>query len=228
MRFSPLVLLLLPALMACDSSNKDGDPSSPTAAAKPAVVIVARDVTVEKTIQGHAPGGGVEEESWSAVDGEVYVVVTADLVHNQCAEGDKIEAKNATLLVPDKGEIKISGGGATLRDLCVMCQPSDALDCSGGSAEMRPYTFVFSVPEKTDVAKAKVRYGGGESPLSDAKIADRRGNDKINKQIRHKEIQIAGMQKKLENTGSVAGGKLILQEMDEIRREIEVLKNKRK
>lgn len=227
MRLSPLHLLLLPTLMACDASNKDGDPTSPTAAAKPAVVIVTRDVTVEKTVTGHAPGGGVEEESWSAVDGEVYVVVTADLVHNQCAKGDKLEAKNATLLV-DKTEITVAGGGVNLRDLCVMCEPSDALDCSGGSAEMRPYTFVFSVPEKTDVAKAKVRYGGGESPLSDAKITDRRGNDEINKKIRHKEIQIAGLQKKLENTGSVSAGKLILQEMDEIRREIEVLKNKRK
>ncbi len=228
MRFSPLLLLLLPAVVACDPPKKDGDPASPTATAKPAVVVVAREVTAEKTIKGHAPGGGVDEESWSAVDGEIYVVVTADLVHNQCAKGDKIEAKNATLLIPDKGEMKVTGGGVTLRDLCVMCQPSAPLDCSGGSAEMRPYTFVFSVPDKTVVANAKLRYSGGESPLSDAKITDRRGNDEINKKIRHKEIQIAGLQKKLENTGSVSGGKLIIQEMDEIRREIEVLKNKRK
>ena len=93
---------------------------------------------------------------------------------------------------------------------------------------MRPYTFVFSVPEDADVTKAKLRYGGGESALSDAKIADRRGNDEINQKIREKEQQIAQLQKKLENTGSVPAGKLILQEMDEIKREIEVLKGKRK
>jgi len=229
MRFFP-VLLLAPAmaLLACDSDNKGGDTTVPTAAAKPAVVVVAREVTVEKTIKGHAPGGGVAEESWSATEGQVYAVVTADLVHNRCSPGDKIEAKNATLLVPGTDEVKVAGGGATLRDLCVMCQPSAPLDCSGGSAEMKPYTFVFSIPEKAEVAKIKLRYAGGESPLSDAKIADRRANDEVNQKIREKEKEIARLQKKLENTGSVSAGKLILQEIDEIKRDIEVLKSKRK
>ncbi len=232
MRFAPKLFLLLPTLMAaltaCDSAKDGGDTTAPGPAAKPAIQVVARTVAIEKTIKGHSPGGGTEVESWSASDGQVYVVVTADLVHNKCAKGDKIETKNASLLIPGADQIAIAGGGATKRDVCVMCQPSEPLDCSGGSAEMRPFTFVFSVPKDADVPKAKLRYGGQESPLSDAKITDRRGNDKIDKQIQAKEQQIARLQKKLEGTGSVPAGKLILGEMAEIKQEIETLKSKRK
>jgi hypothetical protein len=232
MRFAPKLLVLLPALMAalmaCDPPDKGGDTTGAGPAAKPATQVVVRSVTIEKTIKGRAPSGGVELESWSAMDGHVYTVVTADLVHNKCAPGDKIDTKNASLIVPGADQIAIAGGGATARDVCVMCQPSEPLNCSGGSAEMRPYTFVFSVSKDADVTKAKLRYQGQEAPLADAKLTDRRGNDKIDKQIQAKEQQIARLQKKLEGTGSVPAGKLILGEMAEIKQEIETLKSKRK
>ncbi len=216
-------------LAACDEpKGTGGEASASAAAAKPAIQVVVRRVSVQKKITGPPPVRGAEPETWTAFEGKIYAVVTADLVHNSCKEGDKLDAGKASLKLPDGGKAELKGGGANKDSLCVLCQPSEKLACSGGQAGMRPFTFIFSVPEKADVSKATLSYSGVESALSDGELTDRRGNDDLDREIEAKKQQLAVLKKKLENTSNTANGKIILGEMDVLKKKIEALEKKRR
>ncbi len=221
MRYALLPLLLVPTLLACDSSSKDGDGSKGASSSAPAIQLVVRTATVQKSLTGRSPESS-QEESWTAFDGKVYVVVTADLVHNQCKKGDKLEADQGVLLISDKVKAEAVGGGDKLASVCVLCEPSVVLDCGGGQAPMRPYTFVFEVAEKADVSKAKLRYRGHEAELAKGTIRDKRGNEKLNAEIKTKRAKVTALRKKLLNTADDSG-KLIQEEIKQLEKDIKKL-----
>ncbi len=209
-------------LPGCDEPNKGAaETEAATGEAKPPVEIVVRSVSVQRTVDGKD-----KEQSWSAIEGKVFVVVTTDVAHNRCEEGDKIDSKEAALEVSGDDKPESVGGGAKSDELCVLCQATDAVACSGGFARMRPFTFVFQVDEKADVANAKLRYRGAEAELSKAKIADRRGNAELEAQIEAKKAQLAKMKKELENTGNKASGEILISEMKALEAEIASLEAK--
>ena len=227
MRRITLPLLLIVPLLGCDSP-KDSGGSTPAsaAAAKPSVEVVARSVGLLATITGNAPGAG-EKETWEALEGQMYAVVTAEIARNDCADGDKLSSAHASIIV-DKKTIKATGGGELADKLCVLCQAEEEKGCSGGAGPLKPFTFVFSIPKDADITKAKLRYKDSDAELSSAKLTDKRGNDEVNAEIKAKRAQIEKLKKKLENTGSIPKGKIILGEIEQIEKEIETLEGKRK
>jgi len=225
---APVLCSLLSLPFGCDSPKTQEGGTTAASASKPAVQVVVRAVELATTISRHAAAGGGEDESWSALEGKAYAVVTADLVHNQCAAGDKITTERASLVLAGGAKAETTGGGVSPDKLCVLCAASDAVDCRGGVAAMRPFTFVFSVPASADLSKAKLHYGDQQAPLSDAKIVDKRGNEKLDRQIQAKQDEIKALKKKLENTGSQSAGKIILSEIDAKKGEIAALEKQRK
>jgi hypothetical protein len=223
----PWLLALL--ALACDSPPSTATAGTSTSSTRPPVQLVARTVEVQKTITGRSPGGGRDdEESWTADEGRKYVLVTVDLLHNQCAEGDRIAPKEASLVLAGTETAEVAGGGATRETVCVLCEPNVPVDCRGGQAPMRPYTFVFAVAESTDLTKAKLRYRGQDAELAVATITDKRGNEEIDRQIMEKKDEIARLKKELERTGSKSAGEVILQDIAERNRAIEELQKKRR
>jgi len=192
------------------------------------VQVVVRKVSIQKTITGKPPARGEDPETYTALDGKVYAVVTAEIAHNDCKDGEQIDSKQASLTLDGKPGGEVQGGGETPEELCVLCQAKTSAGCSGGRAKLKPFTFVFAVDEKADVNKAVLQYEGADAELSVAEITDRRGNEEIEAQIADKREQIAAMKKKLENTGNVARGKIIEGEIEAIEKEIADLKAKMK
>jgi hypothetical protein len=227
MRRIILSLSFILPLLACDSPKESGG-GSPTSAvaAKPSVEVVARSVGLLATLTGHAPGAG-EKETWEALEGQMYAVVKAEIARNDCADGDKLSSAHAALIVGPQ-TIKATGGGEHEDKLCVLCQAEEQKGCRGGAGPLKPFTFVFSVPKDTDITKAKLRYKERDAELSSAKLTDKRGNDEVNAEIKGKRAQIEKLKKKLENTGSIPKGKIILGEIEQIEKEIEALEGKRK
>jgi hypothetical protein len=229
-RISGLLLSILPfalsALTGCDTPSETGASTTSAAAARPAIEVVARQVSLVATLTGNAPGAS-EKETWEALDGQMWVVVTAEVARNECADGDKISSAHASLIV-DKKTIKATGGGETEGKLCVLCQAEEPKGCSGGSSGLKPFSFVFSVPKDADTSKAVLRYKDRDAALSGAKVIDKRGNDEVNAEIKGKHAQIEKLKKTLENTGSIPKGKIILGEIEQIEKEIEALENRRK
>ena len=225
-RFLAASLLVASLVSGCEESSQEQ--ASPAASAKsgPDINLVVRTVELKKNMKTRPVEGTGDDESWTAVDGKIYAIVTADLAHNACKAGDKIETSKAALTTPE-GEIKPVGGGSTLDKLCVQCQPTEDLDCNNAS-RLRPYTFLFEVGENSDVKKAKLTYRGQESALSSAKIKDSRGNDEISQKIAQKQAQIDQLKKKLENTSNVANGKVIQSEMAALQKEIDTLEKQKK
>lgn len=208
-------------LPGCEEPKKDADETVAPAEGKPPVEVVVRSVSVQRTVEGKD-----KDQSWSALEGKVFVVVTTDVAHNSCDEGDKIDSKEAALKVDGDDKPESVGGGAKAEELCVLCQATDAVSCSGGFARMRPFTFVFQVDEKADVANAKISYRGAEAELGKAKITDRRGNAELEAQIEAKKQQLVKMKKELENTGNKASGEILISEMKALEREIATLEEK--
>jgi hypothetical protein len=230
-RLAPTLLLTIPlaltALAGCDSPKESSaGGATSTAAAKPSVEIVARSIGLLATLTGTAPGAA-ERETWEAFEGQMYAVVTAQVVRNDCVDGDKLNSAHGAIVI-DKKTIKATGGGESEDKLCVLCEAKEEKGCSGGVGPLKSFTFVFSVPKDADVSKAQLRYKDAEASLSSAKVTDKRGNDEVNAEIKAKREQIEKLKKKLENTGSVPKGKIILGEIDQIEKEIENLQNKRK
>jgi hypothetical protein len=221
--------LLVLSLAACDS-EKEGGGAAPTAeaTARPSVQIVVRKVSIQKTVTGEPPARGEDPETYTALDGKVYAVVTADIAHRDCKAGEQIDSKLASLTIDGKPGGEVQGGGETPEKLCILCQAKVDAGCSGGAAKLKPFTFVFSVDEKAAVDEAVLQYKGQEAKLGVAEITDRRGNEKIEAEIAQKREQIAAMKKKLENTGNVARGKIIEGEIAAIEKEIEDLEAKMK
>ncbi|MCA9624880.1 MAG: hypothetical protein KC731_37910 [Myxococcales bacterium] len=224
-----VALLLLSSVTACDSP-KESATETPSAAAtsRPAIELVARKVSIDQTLKTEPQGGGDEMEEHPALEGKVWVVVTADIAHNDCQEGEEIDSKLASLVLDGKPAGEVQGGGESPEKICVLCQAKVKAGCSGGRANLRPFTFVFAVDAKADVKNATLQYKGREAKLSVAEINDRRGNDEINAKIAEKKAQVAEMKKKLEGTGNVSKGHIIEGEIAEIEREIKELEESRK
>lgn len=224
----PTLLFALTMLPACDSAKQGGE-AMPSAPARPAVELVVRNVALQETIKRQAPAGGAEEdESWDALDGKIYAIVTADIGLNDCADGDKLDSRKASLLLAGGQPAVAEGGGADPEKLCVLCQAVESAGCRGGQAPLRRFTFVFSVPASSDVSKAQLRYQDRDVPLSVAPITDKRGNDEIDQQIEAKQAKLDEMKKQLENTGNKADGAILIGEMEALKKEIETLKKKRR
>jgi len=223
-RATPLFALTI--LLACNSP-KGGSETAPGAATKPGIDLVVRSVAIQKTIKKGAVAGE-EDERWDALDGKVYAIVTADIGLNSCTDGDKIDSRKASLLLDGGQPAATEGGGPNPEKLCVLCQPSESAGCRGGQAPLHRFTFVFSVPEKSDIGKAQLRYQDRDAPLSVADITDKRGNDELDKQIEEKEAKLKAMKKRLENTGSKADGEILIGEMDALKKESDTLKKKRR
>ena len=215
-------------MLACDSKKEGGDTTASAASDRPAVEVVVRKVALQKTITKRAKAGGDDEESWDALDAQVYAIVTADVAHNACKDGDKIDIRKASIVLPGGKTSAAVGGGVSPEEVCVLCQASEPAGCSGGRAPLRAYTFVFSVPEKADVSKLSMRYEGREAALSGGEITDKRANDELDKQIKEKEEKLEAMKKELENTGNKADGEILLGEMAALKKEIDGLKAKRR
>jgi hypothetical protein len=227
--FAPCLCLAL-SIAACDSPKESaaGGAASATATARPAVQLVVRTVSLQKTVTA-APEPGVDEaETFTALAGKVYAVVSADIAHNDCKDGDTVDSKLASLIVDGKPAGEVQGGGEDATRLCVLCQAKAPSGCSGGRAKLRPFTFVFAVDEKADMKKAMLRYKGADAKLEVAEITDRRGNEELDGKIAEKREQIAAMKKKLENTGNVSRGHIIEGEIQSIENEIKELEAKKK
>jgi hypothetical protein len=221
-----MLLLSSTVLLSCDSKKDDAAPA-PSAGSKPPIEVVARTVALQKTISRRAPSGGGEDESWDALDGQVYALVTTDIAHNACSEGDKIDIRKASLLLADGKPAAAVGGGLEPDEVCVLCQPSAPVSCSGGQSPLERFIFVFSVPQDADVKKIQLRYQDRDAALADAEIVDKRGNEEIDVKIAAKQEEIDKLRKELENTGNKSRGELILGQIEELQREIDVLKKKK-
>lgn len=230
-RLIALLPLLILAFAACDDPKKEdaaGGPEPSAAEAKPSVQVVVRKVAIQKTITGKPPARGEDPETYTALEGKVYAVVTAEIAHNDCKDGEEIDSKQASLELDGKPAGEVQGGGETPEDLCILCQAKAPSGCSGGRAKLKPFTFVFAVDDKADVKTAVLKYKGADAKLEVAEITDRRGNEEIEAQVAEKREQIAAMKKKLENTGNVARGKIIEGEIAAIEKEIADLEAKMK
>jgi hypothetical protein len=221
MRAYLLGLLIAAAPLACDSPKGGGDDAPSAAAAKSPVEVVVRKVTLQKTVRRPA-AGGEEGESWTALDGQVYAVVTTDILHNQCAEGDEVSMRQASLLLDGK-PVEAAGGGGDLSTLCLLCEAKKSAECSGGTAPMRPFVFIFSVPKDADVSKAVLRYREKDAPLSVAEVSDLRADEKTEAKVKELREKIVVLRKKLENTSSIPAGKLIEDEIHELEAQIKKL-----
>ena len=221
MRATLALLLLAVTPVACDTPKQGGDGAPSASAAQSAVDVVVRKVSLQKTVARRASGGD-EGESWTAFDGQVYAVVFTDIVHNQCAEGDEVSMKQASLLLDGK-PIETSGGGVDLQSVCLLCEAKKSAECSGGQSPMRPFVFVFSVPKEADVTKATLRYRGKDAPLSVAEISDLRGDEKTEEKVKELRERVVTLRKKLENTHSIPAGKLIEDEIAEVEADIKKL-----
>jgi len=221
-------LAVVSTLLACDPPTEGGGGTSTPTSTRPPIELVVRAVELQMTVTRRGSAGGGEDESWTALEGKMYAVVTAEVAHNRCEDGEKIDTKEASLLLPGNEKAEVVGGGATLEKLCVLCQATEPLNCSDGQAPLRPFTFVFSVAKSVDVSKGQLRYRGKDAELSVVAISDKRGNDALDVQIKEKEQAVAMLRKKLENTGSISEGKIIIGEMDELKRQIDELKKKRR
>ncbi|MEQ9322762.1 MAG: hypothetical protein RIF41_26590 [Polyangiaceae bacterium] len=229
-RLLPLLPLLILTFAACDDPKKEDPSAGPTtsAAAKPAVQVVVRTVAIQKTVAGKPPARGEDPETYTALEGKVYAVVSAEIAHNDCKDGEEIDSKQASLEIDGKPAGEVQGGGETPEELCILCQAKAPSGCSGGRAKLKPFTFVFAVDEKADVKTAILKYKGADAKLEVAEVTDRRGNEEIEAQIAEKREQIAAMKKKLETTGNVARGKIIEGEIGAIEKEIADLEAKMK
>jgi hypothetical protein len=221
-------ILCLLSMLACDSKKEGGDTTASAATDRPAVEVVVRKVALQKTITKRAKAGGDDEESWDALDEQVYAIVTTEIAHNGCKDGDKIDIRKASIVLPGGKSSAAVGGGTSPEEVCVLCQASEPAGCSGGRAPLKSYTFVFSVPEKADASKLSMKYDGREAALSGGEITDKRGNDELDKQIKEKEEKLAAMKKELENTGSKTSGEILISEMEALKKEIDALKAKRR
>jgi phosphoribosylanthranilate isomerase len=228
MRFSAaLIVLMATSTWGCDSPKEGGgSEAAPSAASKPAVSLVVRSVALQKTIS--PPGKSDEDDSFSALDGKVYALVTADVALNSCADGEKVDSKLASIELAGGAKGEVVGGGLKPENVCVLCQATSEDACSGGSTQLAPFTFVFQVPEDADMSKAQMAYKDAKAPLSDGKLTDRRGNDELEEKIKAKKEQLAQMKKTLENTGTKARGELLIGEMEVLEKEIKDLEAKRK
>jgi hypothetical protein len=214
-------------LSACDSP-KEGATGAPAEAgsARPPVEIVARAIEVKKTLSTPPAAKGGEAEEWTATEGKAYAIITAELAHNKCADGDTIDTSLASLVL-EGGTEKALGGGHKPETLCVQCAPKEKLDCAT-AAKLQPYTFLFEVPEKANLDKAQLHYKDRDAALAGIKIVDKRGNDDISKEIAAKKAQLDEMRKKLENTSNMASGQIIESEMAQLKAEIAALEAKQK
>ncbi len=216
--------LALPLLVACDEGEQPTAAGPAVGSSRPAIDLVVRTVGIKKNMSTRPVDGKGEDDAWTAIDGKVYALVKVDMAHNACKEGDQLETSKALLKTPE-GEVKPIGGGARDDQLCMQCQPSEKLDCAA-AARLSPYTFIFEVDEKSDIAKAELHYGEQKAPLSVAKVTDSRGNDALNQEIEAKKAELDKLKKELENTSNIANGKVIQSEMERIRKEIEALEKK--
>ena len=207
----------------CDETSKESSDVPGASSARPAIDLVVRTVELKKNMSTRPVDGKGADDEWTAIDGKIYAIVTADMAHNACKAGDKIETSKASLTM---GGAKIApvGGGPNLDKLCVQCQPTEALDCNNAS-RLRPYTFIFEVDEKGDVSKATLAYHDKEAALGVAKLTDSRANDEVTAEIDVKKAELAQLKK---NTSNMANGQVIQSEMERIRKEIAALESKKK
>jgi hypothetical protein len=223
MRIAPLCLL---ALFACDSA-KDDAATSGAAADLPPLTMAVNTVALRAILTHQPPAGSADEvQSWLPKDGEMFAVVKAEIGHNQCKDGDRLEGKDVSLSI---GADKFApvGGGPTDKLICVDCAISEKLTCEAGRSAASAHFYVFALQADADVAKASFKYRDMEQPLASATISDKRDDDQIDIKIKAKRDEIAAMKKKLENMPSESAGRLVLAEIEEIEATIAELEKKK-
>jgi hypothetical protein len=224
----PCSALLLLVFCACDSAKEGTEgTAAPAASARPPVEIVVRAVELQKSMTTPPVEKGGEAEEWTAGEGKTYAIITAELAHNACKDGDTLDTALASLVLPGGATEKALGGGAKPEALCVQCAPKEKLDCAT-AGRLRPFTFLFEIPEATEVDKTQLRYKERDAALAGVKVTDKRGNADLDKEIAAKKAQLDEMRKKLENTSNMASGQIIESEMAQLKAEIAALEAKRK
>lgn len=231
MRCAAKILMLLPLLVACDSSTDGVDTASAAPADLPPLTVTLREVRLHGIVTHQPPAGSSNEvESWAPEEGEMFVIVKAELGHNKCTDGEHLEGKDASLTIDGK-KIEHVGGGPTERLLCVGCLVNDKISCENDRGSSSPYYFIFGVADGADVSKGTFKYRDKEVPLSGAKIDDLREQDTVDIKIKARRDEIKKLKKKLENMPSESAGRLVLADIEEIKatiRELEKKKRKKK
>jgi len=216
MRVSSTILLLT-MLLACEPTDKADPTTSPSATAKPAVQVVARNIELHNELPRH---GGGEDDVYTPTQGHIFAVVTAAVAHSECADGDKLDIKHAQLVLADK-KVEAIGGSVRMETVCVHCDASEPARCG----KPQTFIFVFEVPESAEVAKGSMSYRNESASFSKVTVDDKRvGPD--DPELAAKKAELKRLKKKLENVTSKSAGRLLLAQIEELKVEIAALENK--